>query len=63
MPIKTIPFIGLLLISCHLTALAETRSVSGLGRLEPDGGVIQVAGSSSGGASGSVIRELTVAEG
>ena len=61
--IKTMPFIGLLLLSCHLTALAETRSVSGLGRLEPDGGIIQLAGPSNGGSSGSVIRELTVAEG
>jgi len=62
-PIKTIPFIGLLLVCCHLTAVAESRSISGLGRLEPDGGVIQVAGPSSGGASGSVIKELTVGEG
>ena len=51
------------MISCQLTALAESRSVSGLGRLEPDGGVIQLSGPSNGGASGSVIQKLTVAEG
>ncbi len=55
--------VGLFLVSLHLTALAESRAVSSLGRIEPYEGVIQVAGPSSGGISGSVIKSLTVKEG
>ena len=55
--------VGLFIISSHLTVLAESRAVSSLGRIEPYEGVIQVAGPSSSGASGSVIKSLTVKEG
>jgi HlyD family secretion protein len=42
---------------------AETRTISSLGRLEPKNGVVQLAGPSGGGLSGSVIQALEVAEG
>lgn len=54
---------GLILISCHIAALGESRAVSSLGRIEPNGGIIQVAGPSGGGVSGSVIKSLTVKAG
>ena len=41
-------------------AFAQTRVISSLGRIEPDGGVIRLAGPSG---LGSVIMELRVAEG
>ena len=55
--------IWLLLISWHLTVLGEGRAVSSLGRIEPKGGIIQVAGPSGGGAPSSVIKSLSVKEG
>jgi HlyD family secretion protein len=55
--------IGFLLMTCHFTALGESRAISSLGRIEPRGGIIQIAGPSDGGASGSVIKSLTVNEG
>jgi HlyD family secretion protein len=55
--------VGLILITCHFPLLAESRSVSSLGRIEPLGGIIKVAGPSGGGASGSVIKSLEVSEG
>jgi HlyD family secretion protein len=60
---KIIALVGLMLMTCHHPALGEGRSISSLGRLEPDGGIIKVAGPSSASASGSVIKSLTVAEG
>ena len=55
--------VGLFIVAAHFTVLSESRAVSSLGRIEPYEGVIQVAGPSSGGASGSVIKSLTVKEG
>lgn len=45
------------------TASATERNVSSLGRLEPHNGVIRLSGPSGIGVSGSVIKELSVAEG
>jgi HlyD family secretion protein len=44
-------------------ALAEQRIVSSLGRLEPQNGVVQLAGPSGGGMAGAVMTSLAVAEG
>ncbi|MEM9254784.1 MAG: efflux RND transporter periplasmic adaptor subunit [Pseudomonadota bacterium] len=55
--------VGLLVLQAAGTALAQDRSVSSLGRIEPDGGIVQVAGPSGGCISGSVIRSLEVQEG
>lgn len=44
-------------------ALAETRSVSSLGRIEPFNGVVRLAGPSGGNGGGAVVKSLTVAEG
>jgi len=59
---------SLKLLSCFslaftLGAVAEPRAVSSLGRLEPENGVVQLAGPSGGGLSGAVIKSLDVAEG
>ncbi len=45
------------------TAVAEPRLISSLGRLEPENGVVQLAGPSGGGMSGAVMTSLAVAEG
>jgi len=61
---KTINFgLGLLFLAGPALALAGDRSVSSLGRIEPSGGIVQVAGPSGGCVSGSVIKSLEVAEG
>lgn len=44
-------------------AFAQQRAVSSLGRLEPENGVVQLAGPSGGGAGGAVMTSLAVAEG
>ena len=44
-------------------ALAEQRVISSLGRLEPENGVVQLAGPPGGGMAGSVMASLDVAEG
>lgn len=44
-------------------AAAEERAISSLGRLEPENGVVQLAGPSGGGLTGAVIKWLDVAEG
>lgn len=44
-------------------ANAESRAVSSLGRLEPENGVVQLAGPSGNGITGAVIKSLEVAEG
>jgi multidrug efflux pump subunit AcrA (membrane-fusion protein) len=58
--LKLIPFIGLVL---SLGAGAQERVISSLGRLEPENGVVQLAGPSGGGLSGAVLKSLEVAEG
>ncbi len=55
LPIMTMAF--------SLCAVAEERVVSSLGRLEPENGVVQLAGPSGGGLTGAVIKALQVAEG
>ena len=44
-------------------AVADERAISSLGRLEPENGVVQLAGPSGGGLTGSVMKSLVVAEG
>lgn len=46
-----------------LGAAAEPRAISSIGRLEPENGVVQLAGPSGGGLTGAVIKTLEVAEG
>jgi HlyD family secretion protein len=52
--------VGLLLT---LSAAAQDRVISSLGRLEPENGVVQLAGPSGGGLTGAVMKTLEVAEG
>ncbi len=58
--LRLVPVIGLIISFC---AAAEERVVSSLGRLEPENGVVQLAGPSGGGLSGAVMKSLEVAEG
>jgi HlyD family secretion protein len=46
-----------------LIAVAQERVISSLGRLEPENGVVQLAGPSGGGLTGAVMKSLEVAEG
>jgi len=46
-----------------LSATAQAQAVSSLGRIEPHEGIIQIAGPSNAGGSGSVIKSLSVNEG
>ncbi len=54
-------FILALLVSQNV--VAEPRVISSLGRLEPENGVVQLAGPSGGGMTGAVMTSLDVAEG
>ncbi len=56
-------FLLLLSIIYSIGSVADQRSISSLGRLEPFNGVIKLSGPSGGGMSGAVIKELSVAEG
>jgi HlyD family secretion protein len=58
--LKLLPIVAVVLSLC---AVAEERVVSSLGRLEPENGVVQLAGPSGGGLTGAVIKTLEVAEG
>lgn len=58
--LKLIPLFGLFFSLC---AMAQDRVVSSLGRLEPEDGVVRLAGPSGGGSTGAVIKSLEVAEG
>ena len=58
--LKLLPIVFLAISLC---AVAEERVVSSLGRLEPENGVVQLAGPSGGGLTGAVIKTLEVAEG
>jgi len=53
-------FFGLVFSFC---VSAEERVISSLGRLEPENGVVQLAGPSGGGLTGAVLKSLEVAEG
>ena len=50
-------------LGVSLCAVAEERVVSSLGRLEPENGVVQLAGPSGGGLAGAVMKSLKVGEG
>ena len=58
--LKLIPCLTLCVALC---ADAEPRVISSLGRLEPENGVVQLAGPSGGGLTAAVIKSLDVAEG
>ena len=58
--VRRILFFGLVFSFC---ASAQERVVSSLGRLEPENGVVQLAGPSGGGLTGAVMKSLEVAEG
>ena len=53
----------LIALGVSLCTVAEERVVSSLGRLEPENGVVQLAGPSGGGLTGAVMKSLEVAEG
>jgi HlyD family secretion protein len=53
----------LLALVRSLCAVAQERVVSSLGRLEPENGVVKLAGPSGGGLTGAVMKSLEVAEG
>lgn len=60
------PAVKLLIILALLvsqSAIAQQRVISSLGRLEPENGVVQLAGPSGGGLTGAVMTSLAVAEG
>lgn len=58
--LRLLPLLGILFSLC---AVAEQRAISSLGRLEPENGVVQLAGPSGGGMSGAVLKSLEVSEG
>lgn len=58
--LRLIPLFALVVSLC---TVAEDRVVSSLGRLEPENGVVQLAGPSGGGLTGAVMKSLEVAEG
>ena len=58
--LRLIPVFFLVISFC---AAAEERVISSLGRLEPENGVVQLAGPSGGGMTGGVMKSLEVAEG
>ena len=60
-PAPKLLLVGALLVA--QIAVAEQRVISSLGRLEPENGVVQLAGPSGGGMTGAVMTSLAVAEG
>ena len=52
-----------LALAISLGAAADDRVISSLGRLEPENGVVKLAGPSGGGSGGTVMKSLEVAEG
>ena len=55
-----LPYLALMF---SLGATAQQRVISSLGRLEPENGVVQLAGPSGGGLTAGVIKSLEVSEG
>lgn len=55
--------VSLLILLLVQDAIAEGRVISSLGRLEPENGVLHLAGPSGGGLTGAVLTSLSVAEG
>ncbi len=60
---RTLRLIPLAAVVISICAVAQERVISSLGRLEPENGVVQLAGPSGGGLSGAVLKSLEVAEG
>ena len=58
--LRLVPLLALFISLC---SLAQEHVVSSLGRLEPENGVVQLAGPSGGGLTGAVMKSLEVAEG
>ena len=58
--VGSVLFFGLVFSIC---ASAQERVISSLGRLEPENGVVKLAGPSGGGLAGAVLKSLEVAEG
>jgi HlyD family secretion protein len=58
--LRLLPLFALVISLC---AVAQERAVSSLGRLEPENGVVRLAGPSGGGLTGAVMKSLEVAEG
>jgi HlyD family secretion protein len=58
--LRLVPGLALIFSLC---AVAEPRVISSLGRLEPENGVVQLAGPSGGGLVAAVIKSLAVSEG
>lgn len=58
--LRLVPLLALVISLC---SVAQERVVSSLGRLEPENGVVQLAGPSGGGLTGAVMKSLEVAEG
>ena len=56
-------FVSLLVLLLAQNVIAEERVISSLGRIEPENGVLQLAGPSGGGLTGAVMTALEVAEG
>lgn len=60
---RSLQLVPCLTLVFSLCAVADQRVISSLGRLEPENGVVQLAGPSGGGVTASVIKSLEVAEG
>lgn len=52
-----------LFLAVSVGAVADDRVISSLGRLEPENGIVQLAGPSGGGSTGNVLKSLNVSEG
>ncbi|MEP5766105.1 MAG: efflux RND transporter periplasmic adaptor subunit [Halieaceae bacterium] len=59
----TAPLILSIALLMPIVSAAEQRTITSLGRLEPENGVVNLAGPSGNGLSGAVIKSLDVAEG
>ena len=59
----TVKLMTILALLISQIAVAQERAISSLGRLEPENGVVQLAGPSGGGLTGAVMSSLAVAEG
>lgn len=60
---RSLRFFSCLALIFSLSAAAQQRVISSLGRLEPENGVVQLAGPSGGGLTAAVIKSLEVVEG
>ena len=60
---RSLRLIPVLALVVSFAASAQERVISSLGRLEPENGVVKLAGPSGGGLSGAVLKSLAVKEG